>query len=214
MNKALLALIASTAFFVASSTEAATVTFYTDRPTFEAALSSSSVIDFEGLAPDSSYVYYNVAMTDVDFYGGVQPIVAGANAGNANGPYDSAIFSVYSAASSISADMTTAGSGFTAVGGRFGDMFADRQTTLTLMGSNGILDTQTVTAGDMGAGNAETFYGWTVQGDEITGVSHVSDGVETLDDLIYGYAIPEPASLSLIGLVTGGIYFIRRFFVA
>lgn len=27
-------------------------------------------------------------------------------------------------------------------------------------------------------------------------------------------AVPEPASLSLIGLVTGGIYFVRRFFVA
>ena len=27
-------------------------------------------------------------------------------------------------------------------------------------------------------------------------------------------AIPEPASISLIGLVTGGIYFARRFFIA
>lgn len=47
------------------------------------------------------------------------------------------------------------------------------------------------------------------------GVSDVALSIpDEYDYAFKTYAIPEPASLSLLGLISGGIYFVRRFFVA
>ncbi|MHC4525736.1 MAG: PEP-CTERM sorting domain-containing protein [Planctomycetota bacterium] len=196
-----------------SRVEATTVTFYTDRTAFESQLSSSSTIDFEGIVADTGYTDYNVSMTDVDFSGNTLRIVGKNPTGGWNGaPYQSALLAnTYNHV--ITADLTSAGSGFTAVGGWFGSLWVDATTTLTLYGTNGVLDTRTVTAGNVGAGESESFYGWIVNGDEITNVTHntVTDW-ETIDNFTYGYAIPEPSYLVFAGIGLAGVWSVRRFF--
>ena len=192
---------------------ATSVSFYTSRAAFEAQLLSSSTIDFEGIVSNTSYTDYNVGMTDVDFSstGGAGSLrVVGTNppGGWSGAPFQSAILAtVYSGI--LTADLTTAGTGFNAAGGWFGSTASalsyDTLTTLTLYGVSGVLDTQVVEWNSMSQGNAESFFGWIVDGDEITHITHKltgnSYGWEAVDNFTYGYAIPEPATLSLLALV-------------
>ena len=82
---------------------------------------------------------------------------------------------------------------------------------MTLVGTSGILDSRTLSADDMGAGNPVGFFGWTVTGDSIVSIKHDLDGTrrEGIDDFRYGtlnIAAPIPAALwlfcsGLIGLL-------------
>lgn len=200
----------------AGGAKALVVDFYTDRAAFEAELQSSTVIGFEGIVAANEAVDYTTSMTDVDFSGSTLRVVGTNPPGYSGAPYASAhLGNAYR--NVLTADLTTAGSGFNAVGGWFGNvdyLVSDpTTTTLNLWGTGGLLDTRSVATGDMGAGSAEVFYGWIVGGDEITSVSHQlfgGHGWEGLDDLTYGFApIPEPGTVSLLALALLGVIGIK-----
>jgi hypothetical protein len=215
MKKQLIAGVILSAYIIGiSAVQASIATFYTDRAAFEAQLSSSTTIDFEGIAPDSGTVNWTPGLTDVAFTG-LSPRVVGANAlgGYYGVPYQSALLTI-GYRGTVTADLTPAGSGFTAVGGWFGNIMEDTGATLILHGSGGVLDTQTIIAGDLGAGEVEQFYGWIVEGDEITAVSHAVDSYfEGIDNFTYGYAIPEPSITALAGVTFLGFLAVRRIFI-
>ncbi len=179
--------------FVCASAQAATVTFYTDRASFESAVSSSTTIDFEDIAPVNGYVAYSTSFFDVIFSGTVLRVVDDSPVGWSGAPFQSDLLAcAYN--SVIAADLTSAGTGFSAVGGWFGVNTAgygyeDVPVTLILTLAGGETFTESVSAGNMHVGKPEVFYGWTVEGGEITGVSHdTTIGWEALDNFTYGYA--------------------------
>lgn len=211
----------------ADRAQATMVTFYTDQAAFEAAVTSSSTIGFEGLVADNSYFTQDTPLT-VDnvefsvssgFIGVAGPDVPDSQVVGA--PFNSALlFSNNSFP--ITAALTGAGAGFTAAGGIFGNVSAAGRTgTLTLMGTGGLLDTRDVVLGDMGLGSPGTFFGWTVQGDSIVSVTYSMPNLhphyEALDNFVYGFAaptaaVPAPASflLAMIGAVVVPLGLRRR----
>jgi len=199
------------------------VKFFTNRAEFRSWLLSSTTIDFEGIVGDTAYLAQgsSTKIDEVTFStvhsGGEDGtlFVSGKNSVLSGTPYDSAIIlSGAAAANPIRADLTTAGSGFTAVGGFFGDINSgDSDTTLTLRSPTGaVLDTQTVTGGDMGQGLTETFYGWIVRGKDMSigSVTHDLDGsFEGIDNFVFGdgnpAAVPEPSSVvALLSMLAAG----------
>jgi len=201
------------------SAQAAPV-FYTDRGLFEAQLNSFTTIDFEGIVADNSYSSLTSSMTidNVTFSTSSGTLgVSGQSAGVSGAPYNSALlFSNNSG--TLTADLTSAGSGFTAIGGFFGDIDSSGNSfTLSLFGSSGLLDTQSLTAADMGLGSPSMFYGWIVNSGDVTKVVHDLNGnFEGIDDLTFGVAgsapapVPAPMSIALLGLGLVGINFLRK----
>ncbi|MBC8317050.1 MAG: hypothetical protein H8E41_04030 [Desulfobulbaceae bacterium] len=98
-------------------------------------------------------------------------------------------------------DLTTAGTGYTAFGGIFGEFAAQSVTSaLTLYGPSGVLDSQTVVLGSMINGRPQTFFGWTsTGGDTITGINFYSNyHTSGLDNIQFGQSrapVPEPATV-------------------
>lgn len=189
----------------------ATVTFYNDESAFMAA-TTTTLIDFEGIVGDNVYssLVSSMVVDGVTFsVSSGELAVSGKNAAVAGTPYDSALLFSNNAAP-ITADLTSAGTSFTAVGGFFGDIdSAGSPTTMTLIGSSGVLDTRTLTTADMGAGIASNFFGWTVTGDTIRTLTHNLNGsFEGIDDFRYGGTseVPVPAAIwlfssGLLGLI-------------
>ncbi len=214
-----IAFVASVSMLFASQTHAATVTFYTDLASFQA-VTSTSLIDFEGIVGDTEFTIGSLS----EVIGGVTfSVPSTLSAGILFSGKDSTIFgapfnSAMIVSSSgdpvtpITADLTSAGSGFTAVGGFFGDLASTNSTTLTLTGGSGVLDTRTVTAGDMGFGNPIGFYGWTITGDTILSVKHdLTNSFEALDDFRFGTfdslgPVPLPGTIWLLGSGLIGLF--------
>ena len=210
-----------TAMFAASvllasveNAKGAFVTFYTDRASFEAALDSSTTITFEGIVADNQFssltpsrvvdgVTFSVSSGTLGISGRIAPV--------SGSPYDSALlFSNNSAP--ITANLTTAGSGFTAVGGFFGDIdSAGTSTIMTLVGTTGVLDVRTLTTADMGLGAPHNFFGYIVSGDTIVSVTHNLQGsFEGIDDFTFGVAsadnvVPAPPAVVLFAIGAVGL---------
>jgi hypothetical protein len=215
-------LIAMACLAPASPARAAfTTTFYTDRAAFEAALVSSTAIDFEGLVAGNSHftvpgsiVVDGVAFSVSSGFVGI----SGQNPGEANvvgAPFNTALLFSNNTAP-VTANLTGVGSNFTAVGGTFGNVSAaGRAGTLTLTGTGGTLDVQSIVVGDMGLGAPPTFFGWTVIGESIVSVTYsLQDGhphYEGIDDFVFGTAVPEPTSGLLVALGALGAMVARRF---
>ena len=165
------------------STAAPTVTFYTDRAKFESGLASSVVDDFEGMVEDTE-VRHIINHTGNGMRLDGLIAIAGSNSNATGAPFNSAVLLDDDGA--ISMEIIGAA---TAVGGWFGDTSGSGVTTLSLYGTAGLLDTRQVSAGDMGLGSSETFYGWKVFGDVITDVVHdTGSGTAGVDDLVTGSA--------------------------
>jgi len=192
----------------------ATVTFYDDLAAFMA-VTTTTLIDFEGIVADGSFSSFeNPKIVDgVSFGSSVGTFaIAGKDSSISGNPYDSALlFSNNS--SPITADLTTVGSGFTAVGGFFGDInSAGTLTTMTLIGTSGILDSRELITADMGLGTASNFFGWTVSGGTILTLTHdLAGNYEGIDDFRYGTVVPVPAAMWLFGSgLLGLIGYARR----
>jgi hypothetical protein len=190
---------------------------YTDRTLFESALASQTTIDFEGIVADSSFTNLGPGgvIDGVTFNstGGGTVGVAGKNSAVAGSPYNSALL-FSNNGFPITADLTSAGAGFTAVGGFFGNILGDSPMTLRLFGTSGELDAQTLTAQDMGLGSPEAFFGWTVSGDTLVAVVFDCNfQFEGIDNFTYGVAsvneVPAPASLILWSM-GGGLTFVGQ----
>ncbi len=222
MKLALSHLVLGGALVLSTGNALAAPIFFNDRALFLNAMTTTGTVDFEGVCnvgqwctPEAGPFSFNGNTTSVggiDFSVDTGTIgVSDANAPVSGSPYNSSLlFSNNNGA--ISGDTTGLGS-ITAFGGWFGDITGSSETLLTLFGLGGsILDTQIVTAGDMGLGNPETFYGWVMSANEvITGFTHSTFGAgspfEGVDDIVYGTAgstqVPEPGPLGLLAFGLG-----------
>lgn len=174
---------------------AAQVIYFDDQAAFEA-VTSTTIVDFEGLAPSNGF-WPPPPLNDTQMLtaGGIPfsvqgpggyIVVAGPNAGYAGAPYDSALLTTDTRP--IVADVSGVAGGVTAVGGFFGNIAVPTDvTTLTLVGASGVLDQRMFFAPDMGAGSPRKFSGWVVIGDTIESVTHnIAGNYEGLDDFQYG----------------------------
>lgn len=184
----------------------ASVIFYTDRSAWENDVTGQMDIDFEGMTEDTGHlnlgpyevidgVAFSVSQGDL--------ILTGKNSTISGAPFDSAILSSNHRDASLTADLSSAGTNFTAVGGFFGEINdSGSVTTITLIGASGILDSRSLVAANMGEDMPSSFFGWTVHGDTIVSVVHEFSGSwEGIDDFSYGYSvIPESSPSLLLGL--------------
>lgn len=207
------------ATFFIQPVNSATVTFYDDLSLFMAA-TTTTLIDFEGIVADNERTnFINPIIVDGVTFGAPTGTfaVAGKDASLSGSPYESALLASINS-SPITADLTTvdqttADSEFTAVGGFFGDINSSGTlTTMTLIGTTGVLDTRSLITADMGFGLTHNFFGWTVSGDTILSLTHDLDGnYEGIDDFRYGTVVPVPAAVWLFGSgLLGLIGFARR----
>jgi hypothetical protein len=212
-----------------STAQAAVVTFYTDRTAFEAALTSTFTIDFEGIAPSGgcavtgymSPLYNEWTVENVTFsvpnpLTGFFVVDAALTDSELPGsPYKSDILFSHHA-DAITATLPT---GFNAVGGFFGNANASGvEATLTVRGPDGILDTRILSTESMSQSRPDSnFFGWIVDGTTITSITHDLPGTdydfpcnpdrnyEAIDDFVFGSAsasaVPEPSAIIVWSLL-------------
>ncbi|SMX46277.1 hypothetical protein [Actibacterium lipolyticum] len=223
MTKAILAASAAALLLVTSqAVTAASVTVFTDETSYYNALESYTLVDFEGIAPANGYGTPEGGAYTVNTASVVDGVTFTADGGTLGvisathsvlgTPYPSdVLFSNNGYA--LTADLTTAGSGYTAVAGTFGSLLNDAlEATVTIMGLSGILATETLTTEEFGVGNPISFLGFTVHGDEIVSVTFDATGnFEGIDDFSFGLAsVPVTPALPLLGGAIGLLGLTRR----
>jgi hypothetical protein len=191
------------------------VTFYTDKASFLAAISSPTVHNFEGIVADGSNVSFGASYHtgSVTFTSPINTnpvsyrnmLVVGKNSQTLGAPFDSAILIPNSEPSSMVATFD-GGSNVTAVGGYFLNLFGNSQTSggIRLIGSSGLLDLRSAPLGIATSGKTKTFFGYTVFGDTISSLTlNTGSNAPVFDDFTYGNAVPEPSSCILLLFIAG-----------
>ena len=197
------------ALFLSNNLSAASVAFFTDRSIFESKLASSTLIDFEGIVGDSGSIFGSELVVDdvtfiADGYSGSRNelMLSGKNVfGSSAIPMESALI-IANYSYPIIIDLTTAGSGYTAVGGFFGDISDPLDPLrIDIYGTTGLLDSRELMSASMKENTPSNFFGWIVEGDEIVSLSYELYGnYEGIDDFVYGVAtVPIPAAFWLFG---------------
>jgi hypothetical protein len=197
------------ALILSVNVNAATVDFYTDRATFESSLLSSNTIDFERFSGSSYELASEFIIDDVTFstdgsIGGNNELMwSGPEVfGSSADPMESGLL-ISNGSLPMLIDLTTAGTGFTAVGGFFGDIIDPLNLlTIEVYGMSGLLDTKDLMSASMKADTPSNFFGWIVAGDEITSMRYDLEGnYEGIDDFVFGVAtpVPIPAAAWLFG---------------
>jgi len=207
---------------IAFNANAATVTFYTDRAGFESQLLSSHTIDFERFSGSSrelasEFVIDGVTFSADGFSGSNTELMwSGPYVFGTSGsiPMESGLM-ISNNSYPMLVDLTTAGSGFTAVGGFFGDISDPLiAITIDIYGLTGLLDSRELMSASMKVDTPSNFFGWIVDGDEITNLSYELHGnYEGIDDFVFGVAspVPIPSAVWLFGSgLIGLIGFARR----
>jgi hypothetical protein len=178
----------------------AAVTEYTDRVSFEAALGSFTLLDFEGLGNQ-----VNLGQS-VDF--------GDLNVANAGNVY--AIDGGFGAPSGQIGDQNnqntiiTLQPGYGALGMDMGLLFGAGSINLTLRDEFGNVvasGSRNVSDNDVLGLPGSTFYGWISDSDDLMSLQLNQGGFPTIDNAIFG-RIPAPGSLAVLGLA--GVTAVRR----
>lgn len=190
-------------------TAIAAPTFHTTEAGFTAA-SNTLLIDFESLSTtfNSSYLVNGNRFSNPDDTASDAMVACGAIPCTGQ-PFDSTIMTANRGANPGGILRIDMAPGVTAAGGLFGALRGTGTGTLSLFGASGLLDTQTISFGDMGVGLPKTFFGWTSSSQVLTAIefsgttltSGFSTPIESVDNFRYGAAtttsIPLPSSLTL-----------------
>ncbi len=187
--------------------------FYSDSLAAFDAATTTVLTDFEGIHDPIGFLSQPTFLLNGNTFkerdDANNAIVCDANSCSGN-PYNSDLLAVHG--SGVLRIDVAAGS--TAVGGIFGDIDGPAGSgTIKLFGSGGLLDTQTVTYGDMGLGETQFFYGWTVTNDVITGIEFDIGGTFAgVDNFQSGTVnpVPIPDALPLFVSALAGLGFIAK----
>lgn len=147
----------------------ASVVFYTDKASFDAATTTSTV-DFGGIVGDTQFLSQGSHVIDgVTFTADPATSHVGGNATICGKDacsglnHGSAVF-VADTGSTMVIELPT---GITAAGGLFADLDSwDSFGVFSVYGSSGLLDARTVSVGRMRAGES-TFLGWSITGNDV-----------------------------------------------
>jgi hypothetical protein len=203
-----------------SSANAATFTeFYDDLTAFNLA-STTDLTDFEIGVNDDSAENNKTFTIDGNKYSnlGSNSDFAMFHCGKGvceGNPYDSALM-LANDGGTMRIDLKD---NITAVGGLFGDLDGDPGIgtllgTLSVYNSIGIVNTQAVIYGDMGEGEAKTFFGWTTTDTVFTALEFAinpdnnSGKWSAVDNFQFGQSlsqVPIPASIWLFGTALIGL---------
>jgi hypothetical protein len=206
-----------------SNANAATVSFYNnDLAGFNLA-STTLLTDFEGRVSDSGTESAKTITIDGNEYSNLANssdlamLICGKIVCDGQ-PFDSALMLANFANGAMWIDLKD---NITAVGGLFGDLNgpAGSETlkgTLRVYDSGGLVASESVIYGDMGAGEAKTFFGWTTTETVFTALEFAIDPQSNLgrfsavDNFQYGSAnslpqVPIPAAVWLFGTALIGL---------
>ena len=202
-----------------SSVNAATVFYDNDLAGFNLA-STTSLTDFEGIVADNGTLGASSFVINGNEYSnlsGADMFICGKNAGCLGGPFDSALMLANFDNGTIRIDLVD---DITAVGGLFGDLDGPVGAGTVTVYYDGGSDTQNVNYGDMGAGEAKTFFGWTTTETVFTAlefaINPANDGKwSAVDNFQYGSVnslsqVPIPASIWLFGTALIGFVGMAR----
>lgn len=213
-NMAAIGLIAGFAAFNSSEARAATV-FYNDDLAGFGANSTTSVTDFGTAGQgNQSAPSFTIDGNTYSNLSGMDMLICDVSSCT-GAPFDSPLMVANFGSGGVIVDLMA---GTTAVGGLFGDLNGPAGTGLIkVFDSNGLLDSQIVNYGDMGAGSAKTFFGWTTTDTFFTKVEFtIASGSNwsAVDDFQFGTSgtqvVPVPASLPLLFAGLAGFGLVSR----
>jgi hypothetical protein len=202
-------------FIFMISEASATMMFFTDRTSFNAQLSSSSLIDFESY---SFGHHTSILDSGVTFRSSLPTINVTILEPNSvtSITLDSTILAT--GGDPIVMDLPSGVSAFGGTFGEFGSLTSGSESSsLALYGPSGVLDSRTITLGSMVSGEyPKTFFGWiSTDRNDYTKVEFLSNyGSIGVDDIQFGTAkpVPEPTTMLLFGAGLASLGVFRKKF--